>query len=81
MAPGTDLHLSVEGRTWLNDEGRKNFPGGEIFTAPIEDSVNGTVEFSFPAYYGGREVVQGDGVEPVGGEPLHLGGKVGRSDR
>jgi aminopeptidase len=56
LAPGTDLHLSVEGRTWLNDEGRRNFPGGEIFTAPIEDSVNGTVEFSFPAFYAGREV-------------------------
>lgn len=55
-APGTDLRLSVAGRTWLNDDGKKNFPGGEIFTAPIEDSVEGFVEFSFPAFYGGREV-------------------------
>lgn len=55
-APGTDLRLSVEGRTWLNDDGHKNFPGGEIFTAPVEDSVQGVVEFSFPAFYSGREV-------------------------
>ena len=56
VAPGTDLYLSVEGRTWLNDDGHKNFPGGEIFTAPLEDSVHGVVEFTFPAFYSGREV-------------------------
>jgi aminopeptidase len=56
IAPGTDLHLSVEGRTWINDDGQKNFPGGEIFTAPVEDSVQGVVEFGFPAFFGGREV-------------------------
>lgn len=55
-APGTDLYLSVEGRTWMNDEGRKNFPGGEIFTGPVEESVHGVVEFSFPGYHAGREV-------------------------
>ena len=54
--PGTDLRLSVEGRTWINDEGKKNFPGGEIFTAPVEDSVQGVVQFTFPAFHGGREV-------------------------
>jgi len=54
--PGTDLTVSVEGRTWLNDEGTKNFPGGEIFTGPVEDSAEGEIQFSFPAFYGGREV-------------------------
>ena len=54
--PGTDLRLSVEGRTWINDEGKKNFPGGEIFTAPVEDSVQGVIQFTFPAFHGGREV-------------------------
>jgi aminopeptidase len=53
---GTDLRLSVEGRTWINDDGHFNFPGGEIFTAPVEDSVEGTIQFNFPAFYGGREV-------------------------
>jgi aminopeptidase len=54
--PGTDLTVGVAGRTWINDEGRLNCPGGEIFTGPIEDQTEGAVQFSFPAYYAGREV-------------------------
>jgi aminopeptidase len=54
--PGTDLRLSILGRTWINDDGHFNFPGGEIFTAPREDSVEGTIQFNFPAFHGGREV-------------------------
>ena len=55
-APGTELQLSIAGRTWENDDGRKNLPGGEIFTGPVENSVNGHVTFSFPSSVGGREV-------------------------
>ena len=55
-APGTDLTLGVEGRLWIPCAGEHNMPDGEFFTGPIEDSVNGTVSFSFPAGYGGREV-------------------------
>lgn len=54
--PGTDLTLSVEGRRFLNDGGRKNMPGGEIFTGPVEDSANGTVSFGVPVAVAGREV-------------------------
>ncbi len=54
--PGTDLRLSIAGRAWMNADGRKNFPDGEIFTAPVEDSVEGTIRYSFPAITGGREV-------------------------
>jgi aminopeptidase len=53
---GTDIKLGVEGRTWIPCVGTHNMPDGEFFTGPIEDSVNGTVAFSFPATYGGREV-------------------------
>jgi aminopeptidase len=55
-----DLTLSVKGRVFINADGKKNFPDGEIFTGPVEDSVNGWVRFTYPAIYGGREV---DGVE------------------
>lgn len=48
-AEGTDLELSVEGRNWLNCYGLADLPDGEVFTAPLEDSANGTVSFSFPA--------------------------------
>lgn len=54
--PGTDLRLSIRDRVWINADGRRNFPDGEIFTAPLEDSVDGHIRFSFPAVYQGREV-------------------------
>jgi aminopeptidase len=52
-----DLRMSIAGRTFANAAGRKNFPDGEIFTGPVEDSVDGWVKFSYPAYYRGNEVV------------------------
>lgn len=55
-----DLTLSIKGRTWLNGDGKRNMPCGEIFTAPVEDSVNGWVKYTFPAIHAGREV---DGIE------------------
>ena len=55
-APNTDLELSVEGRTWINCAGKENFPDGEIFTGPIENSLNGHIHYSFPVTYSGREV-------------------------
>jgi aminopeptidase len=55
-ARGTDLTLSVAGRTFVAADGRHNMPDGEFFTGPVEDSVSGEVSFSYPAVYGGREV-------------------------
>jgi aminopeptidase len=52
----TDLTLSIDGRTFISDYGLKNFPGGEFFTSPIENSANGSIRFSFPATFGGRSV-------------------------
>jgi aminopeptidase len=56
LGPDTDLTLSVKGRSWVNCDGHENFPDGEIFTGPIENSVNGHVRFTYPACSGGREV-------------------------
>jgi aminopeptidase len=56
VGPDTDLTLSTKGRSWVNCDGHENFPDGEIFTGPIEDSVNGQVRFTYPACEGGREV-------------------------
>jgi aminopeptidase len=53
---GTDLYLGIEGRRWINCDGHENFPDGEVFSAPIEDAVEGTVCYSFPAVHAGREV-------------------------
>jgi aminopeptidase len=54
--PGIDLRVGIAGRTWLNDQGKRNFPGGEIYTGPIEDLTEGTIEFNTPGFYLGREV-------------------------
>ena len=52
----TDIRFSVKGRTWINSDGRANMPSGEVFTGPVEDSVNGVVHFDFPSVYGGHDV-------------------------
>ena len=56
VGPETDLRLGIAGRTFISDEGKKNFPGGEIFTGPVENEVNGKIYFSLPASVQGREV-------------------------
>lgn len=57
---GTDLHVNVEGMTWINCCGDSNFPDGEVFTGPNlkadDGGVNGVVKYSFPAVHHGREV-------------------------
>ena len=52
----TDLTFNVKGRKWINCSGKENMPDGEVFTGPIEDSVNGTIRFTFPGIVSGREV-------------------------
>lgn len=56
IGPDTDLRLEVTGRPWINCDGHENFPDGEIFTGPIEDSVNGYIRYTYPACAYGREV-------------------------
>ncbi|MBN2554627.1 MAG: aminopeptidase [Anaerolineales bacterium] len=58
--PHADFTLSIEGRKFINSDGSHNMPSGEIFTGPVEDSINGWVRYSYPAVYAGREV---DGIE------------------
>jgi aminopeptidase len=54
--PNVDLTLSVKDRTFMNSTGMYNMPDGEIYTGPVEDSVNGWVRFTYPAIYGGVAV-------------------------
>ncbi len=56
VARDTDLHLSVKDRIFINGDGQKNFPDGEFFTGPVEDSVNGHIRFTLPAMFQGRPV-------------------------
>jgi aminopeptidase len=47
-ADGTDLTLDVGGRTWINSDGKRNMPSGEVFTGPHELSADGVVRFTIP---------------------------------
>ena len=52
-----DLRYFIKDRPFLGAAGKENFPDGEIYTSPVESSVEGWVRFSYPAIYGGQEVV------------------------
>ncbi len=56
VAEDTDLTLGVAGRTWIPCRGHENFPDGEVFTGPVETSVEGTIRFTFPAVFNRRAV-------------------------
>lgn len=55
-ANDTDVRMNVAGMRWINCDGHENFPDGEVFTGPVVASVNGRINFSFPAVHHGREV-------------------------
>jgi len=52
----TDLTMSVKDRTWVNECGHLNLPDGEVLSAPIEDSVNGHIRFTYPGIFQGKEI-------------------------
>lgn len=58
----TDLHFSTAGRHYVVDDGHINMPGGELFTSPVEDTVNGTVYFENPGVFAGTLI---DGIRLV----------------
>lgn len=56
LGPDIDLRMRVDGRTWISAHGEMNFPDGEIFTGPLEESVEGEVSFNLPSIRDGRQV-------------------------
>lgn len=52
----TDITFRTKGRKWLNADGKKNMPDGEVFTGPLKDSAEGTIRFTYPGIYSGNEV-------------------------
>jgi aminopeptidase len=52
----TDLEFSVKGRKWVNSDGHRNMPSGEVFTSPVEGSLEGRIRFTFPGIHAGREI-------------------------
>jgi aminopeptidase len=62
QSEGTDLRLDVSGRTWINSDGRRNMPSGEVFTGPHETSASGTIRFDVPSL---RDAATVAGIEVV----------------
>lgn len=56
LGQDTDLTLSIEGRPFINCDGHLNFPDGEFFTSPLENSANGYIRYSFPCSFNGVSV-------------------------
>ena len=54
VAPGTDLSFSVAGIPAVKCDGKVNLPDGEVYTAPVRDSVEGTISFNSRASYLGQ---------------------------
>ncbi|HEY4310717.1 MAG TPA: aminopeptidase [Pirellulales bacterium] len=53
VAPGTDLRFSIRGIDVRPCYGQRNIPDGEVFTAPIRDSLEGTIRYNAPSRYQG----------------------------
>lgn len=53
LAPGTDLSFSIRGVPKCVSAGERNVPDGEVYTAPVRESVNGTIQFNVPSVFNG----------------------------
>ncbi|MDA5109940.1 aminopeptidase [Brevibacillus thermoruber] len=51
VGPKTDLHFSIKGIPAIKCDGKRNIPDGEVYTAPVRDSVEGTIYFNTPTNY------------------------------
>ncbi len=54
LAPDTDLSFSIEGMPAIKCEGKRNLPDGEVFTAPVRNSVEGCIRYNTPSLYQGK---------------------------
>lgn len=52
-SPGTDLTFSIKDINCIKCDGKRNIPDGEVYTAPVRDSVNGTLRYNTPTLYQG----------------------------
>jgi aminopeptidase len=75
-AAGTDLSLNVKGRHWINCDARYNYPDGEVFTAPIEDSLEGVFMGSFPTEHEAC-VIDGIRLQFRGGRIVNASARLG----
>jgi aminopeptidase len=56
LGEGVDLKFSIKGKNCIADCGEENMPGGEVFMAPVRESLNGYINFDYPAIRDGKEI-------------------------
>lgn len=56
IGENVDLKFKVHGKLCKADKGEENMPGGEIYMAPLRESLNGFIKFEYPAIESGKEV-------------------------
>jgi len=56
VGEGVDLKFSINGKNCVADKGEENMPGGEVFMAPIRESLNGGIKFDYPIIYSGKKL-------------------------
>ena len=56
LSKDTDISFSTKGRKYVVDDGHINMPGGEVYTAPLDESAEGYIQFEFPAVFSGQYV-------------------------
>lgn len=78
VGDGTDLTLSIKDRVFINSDGKRNFPSGEFFTGPVENSAHGVITFDIPASFDGRAI---EGVRLVfrDGKVVEASARVGQT--
>lgn len=72
----TDIKVGINGRKWINCDGKVNFPDGEIFTSPVENDINGYISFSFPGIFSGKQI-EGIKLEVKDGKVINATAKKG----
>lgn len=75
--PDFEISFSVKGRKWINSDGKANMPSGEVFTSPVENSVNGEIYFNYPSIYQEQEV-EGIRLKVKNGEVVEWSAKKGQ---
>ena len=56
IGEGVDLKFSIDGKNCVADRGEENMPGGEVFMAPVRDSMNGWIKFDYPRIVNGNQI-------------------------
>ncbi|MEG1501049.1 MAG: aminopeptidase, partial [Clostridiales bacterium] len=54
IAPGTDLRFKIAGIGAVKCDGHRNIPDGEVYTAPVKDSVEGYISYNTPSSHQGK---------------------------